>query len=194
MRVCVAQRIPFHIGIHVDPSCEPDRIAEDWNLDLGSVTPAGVWNRHAQRLAREEHLDLEISVRLFAALNIAMADAFIACWHAKFVWWTQRPVTAIRERLDALFLPHIVTPPFPSYVSGHATASGAAAEVLSAFWPQRRSEFRRMAQQAAQSRLLGGIHFRSDNDAGLELGQRVGDRVVSMMNQEVETALSPPAQ
>ncbi len=158
---------------------EQKRIAEEWNLDAGSVTPPGVWNLHAQRLAREKNLDAAGAARVFSTLNAAMMDAFIACWHAKYKWWTERPVTIIRERHDREFLPHLVTPGFPSYVSGHATVSGAAAAVLADFFPESAARLKAMADEAAVSRLYGGIHFKSDNDAGLELGRRVGLRAVA---------------
>jgi membrane-associated phospholipid phosphatase len=109
-----------------------------------------------------------------AALNTAQADAFIACWSAKFTFWTKRPVTLIRELLDPGYLSLIPTPPFPSYPSGHSTTSGAAATVLGALFPDRASEVAAMADEAAISRLYGGIHYRFDNDAGLSLGQRIG--------------------
>jgi membrane-associated phospholipid phosphatase len=150
------------------------RIAEDWNLDLGSVTPGGVWNLHAKKLAQEGKLDDARAAQLFAALNAAMMDAFIACWHAKYRWWTERPVTVIREKYDSAFTPHVITPAFPSYVSGHSSASGAAAEVLAAFFPQEATKLHAMAAEASISRLYGGIHFRSDNEQGLALGRRVG--------------------
>jgi len=101
-------------------TAEQKKIAEEWNLDLGTVTPAGVWNLHARREALARELDMAQTTRLFAALNVAMTDALISCWSAKFRLWTQRPITAIREKFDAKFLPHIITPPFPSYVSGHS--------------------------------------------------------------------------
>jgi membrane-associated phospholipid phosphatase len=157
---------------------EQKRIAEDWNLELGSVTPGGVWNLHAKKLAVEGGLDAAQAARLFAALNVAMMDAFIACWHAKFKWWTERPVTVIREKLDADFMPHVITPAFPSYVSGHSAASGAGAEVLAAYFPAHAEELRAMALEASMSRLYGGIHYRSDNEEGLALGRRVGARAV----------------
>jgi len=153
---------------------EQKRLAEEWNLDLGSVTPGGVWNQHAKRLVLAYGLGAAEAAQVFSTLNAAMMDAFIACWHAKFKWWTERPVTVIRERHDAAFLPHVLTPPFPSYVSGHSSASGAAAEVLAAYFPDEASELHRMALEASMSRLYGGIHFRSDNEAGLELGRRIG--------------------
>jgi membrane-associated phospholipid phosphatase len=111
---------------------------------------------------------------VLAALNTGQADAFIACWDAKFTYWSERPVTAIRRELNPAFLPYIATPPFPSYVSGHSTTSGAASELLSTFFPRDARRLRTMSEEAAVSRLYGGIHFRSDNEAGLALGKKIG--------------------
>jgi hypothetical protein len=153
---------------------EQRRIADFWADGPGTVTPPGHWNAIATDLV--EHADWPTlrSSRLFAVLNTAQADAFIACWDAKYAYWSLRPVTAIRRLIDATWLSYIGTPPFPSYVSGHSTTSGAASIVLGAFFPDRASELDTMAEEAAVSRLYGGIHYRSDNEAGLVLGRRVG--------------------
>jgi hypothetical protein len=153
-------------------------IAEAWNLDRGTVTPAGVWNLEATKLAEDRKLGEPQTVRMLAALNVAMTDALIACWHAKYKWWTVRPISVIRDRYDPQFLSYLITPSFPSYVSGHASASGAAEVVLARFFPEKAEWLRAQAEEAALSRLLGGIHYRSDNEAGLELGREVGRRVV----------------
>jgi membrane-associated phospholipid phosphatase len=153
------------------------KIAEDWNLQAGSVTPPGVWNLRAIELVRADKLGPAAAARALAALNIAMNDAAIACWRAKYRWWKVRPVTVIRERYDADFLPHLVTPPHPSYVSGHSAVSGGAEAALAAFFPGHRSDLHAYAEEAAMSRLWGGIHYRSDNEEGLALGRRVGERV-----------------
>jgi membrane-associated phospholipid phosphatase len=162
-------------------SPEQKRIAEDWNLDRGSVTPAGVWNLKARELIRASGLDAVATARVFAVLNAALADATVASWRAKFTHWTQRPVTAIRERLDPEWLPHLLTPAFPSYVSTHATVSGAAAEVLAAYFPEASQPLQAAADEAAMSRLYAGIHFRSDNDEGLKLGRRIGRLVLERL-------------
>lgn len=154
-------------------------IADEWNLDRGTVTPAGVWNLKAKALAEQQGLRGAETLRMLAALNVAMTDALIACWRAKFKWWTERPVTAIRERYDAAFLSYLITPAFPSYVSGHSTVSGAAERVLARFFPAQADLLRAQSEAAAESRLLGGIHFRSDNDEGLHLGRKIGERVVA---------------
>lgn len=159
---------------------EQRRIAEDWHLDAGSVTPAGVWNRHAVNFALTQGLDQVATVRLLARLNIAMADATIACWKVKYHWWTMRPVTAaaLLEKYD--LKPALATPQHPSFVSGHAAVSAAAATVLAAELPQLSSTVQDMAREAAMSRLYGGIHFRSDNEEGLKLGRLIGAQVVAM--------------
>ena len=167
------------IDVAVALTPEQKRIAEDWNLDLGSVTPGGVWNQHARRLSEQAKLDLAQAARVFSTLNVAMADAFIACWYSKFKWWTERPITVIRDHYDKTFTPHVLTPAFPSYPSGHSCASGAGAEVLAAFFPEHAREIHRMAKEASTSRLYGGIHFSSDNEAGLELGHRIGARALA---------------
>jgi hypothetical protein len=159
-------------------TAEQKAIADRWHLGQGTVTPAGVWNLIALDLVRAGGFDAERSAEVFAALNVAMMDAFIACWYVKYAWWTERPVTAIRERLDPAFLPHLVTPAFPSYTSGHATVSGAAEVVLAAYFPDRAPWLRQQSEEAALSRLYGGIHFRSDNEEGLKHGRRIGARVV----------------
>jgi membrane-associated phospholipid phosphatase len=155
-------------------TAEQKRIADFWADGAGTVTPPGHWNRIALDLVRAPGWSTARASLLFAALNTAQADAFIACWDAKYTYWTLRPVTAIRLLIDTTWSSYIVTPPFPSYVSGHSTTSAAASTVLAAFFPQRAGELKAMAEEAAVSRLYGGIHFRSDNDAGLELGRRVG--------------------
>jgi hypothetical protein len=165
-------------------------IADAWNLDRGTVTPAGVWNLMAADLVRNGKLSPPETVRLFAALNVAMMDAFTACWHAKYKWWTIRPISVIRDRYDPEFLSYLITPPFPSYVSGHASASGAAEVVLARFFPESAGWLRGRAEEAAMSRLYGGIHYRSDNEAGLELGRSVGREVLQRIFGE-PTSASP---
>ncbi|MBK7953452.1 MAG: hypothetical protein IPK02_05480 [Candidatus Accumulibacter sp.] len=112
---------------------EQKRIADEWNLDKGSVTPPGVWNRKAMELVAGRGWGTAETARVLAALNVALSDALIACWWAKFAHWTVRPVNVVREKLDPDFLPCLRRPSrvmFP----GHAAASGAAVGVLAAFF------------------------------------------------------------
>jgi membrane-associated phospholipid phosphatase len=82
-------------------------------------------------------------------------------------------VTAIDASLDPAWSPYIYTPSFPSYPSGHSTTSSAAATVLARFFPEGAARLAAMAREAGESRIYGGIHFPSDNTAGLALGRRV---------------------
>jgi membrane-associated phospholipid phosphatase len=158
-----------------------ERIAKFWVDGSGSVTPPGHWNQIAIDLVVREKLDAAATAQVFAALNIALADTFIAAWDAKYYYWTIRPVTAARHVFGMDIKPAILTPPFPSYVSGHAANSGAAAQVLSAFFPKDAQRLQAMAEEAAMSRLYGGIHYRYDNEDGLALGRKVGDSVVARL-------------
>jgi membrane-associated phospholipid phosphatase len=152
---------------------EQKRIADFWADGAGTATPPGHWNEIALDLIRSRRLGAAAAARVLATLNTAQADAFIACWDAKFTYWSERPVTAIRRDIDPGWLSYIPTTPFPSYVSGHSTTSEAASEVLAAYFPDAAGRLRAWAKEAAVSRLYGGIHFRSDNDSGLALGRQV---------------------
>jgi hypothetical protein len=166
---------------------ERKRAAEEWNLEAGSVTPAGVWMQRtlkevgAAAVGMPRRDALRMALTSTAAVSIAMQDAFIACWRVKMRDWSERPITSVRRTLDPAFAPLLVTPGFPSYVSGHATVSAAAATILAHLFPQAAGEFAHLAQEAADSRLWGGIHFRSDNEEGVRLGRAVGEDVVRAM-------------
>jgi membrane-associated phospholipid phosphatase len=153
---------------------EQRAIALFWADGPGTFTPPGHWNEIALGLVRTHGLDTAQAARVFAVLNTAQADAFICIWDAKYAYWSLRPITAIRREIDPSWSPVITTPPFPSYVSGHSGTSGAAATVLSAFFPAEAMQLRAWANEAALSRLYGGIHFPTDNEVGLALGISVG--------------------
>lgn len=155
--------------------------AQAWNLDAGSVTPAGVWVQLALDELQAHGADTALTGTVLAAVTTCMHDAFVECWRVKLRDWSERPVTAVRRDLDASFAPLLVTPGFPSYVSGHSTVSAAAATVLSHFWPAQSGRYHAMAQEAALSRLWGGIHFTSDNEQGLLLGNAVGRDAVAQL-------------
>jgi hypothetical protein len=155
-------------------SIDHQEVASFWEDKLGSFSPPGHWNLIALQLVRSRGLSTPHAALVFATLNTGQADAFIACWDAKFTYWSVRPVTAVRRELDPGWSPYIFTPPFPSYVSGHATVSGAASQILAHFFPDDATQLRDWAEEAALSRLYGGIHYRTDNEVGLWLGRQVG--------------------
>jgi len=169
--------------IEVQKNLTPQQraIAKFWVDGSGSVTPPGHWNRIAQDLTRKYRLDDRQSLRLFALLNVALADSFIAAWEAKYYYWTGRPVSMARSVRNHALTPAILTPPFPAYPSGHAAFSGAAARILGTVFPQEAQSVGAMAEEAAISRLYGGIHYRHDNDDGLTLGRAVAHAALARL-------------
>ena len=128
-------------GAMAGPSRTPeqDTIALFWADGAGTETPPGHWNSIARQVALRYGNTLEQNARLFALLNIAMADAAISAWDAKYTFNNWRPVTAIRNGdddgnaatvADPAWNSFIVNPPFPDYVSSQSTFSAAAATVL----------------------------------------------------------------
>jgi hypothetical protein len=171
-----------------------------WDDGPGTFGPAGHWNDIAIDIVRNRNLSTEKAARVFALMNAAIVDAFIAVWDAKYAYWTLRPVTAIRDRPsvcggashDPNWVPNIFTPPFPSFPSGHTGESAAAARVLQFFFPDKGQDpssivdqvgptgsFDEIAEEVALSRMLAGIHFRADNEEALRLGRRIAALAIS---------------
>jgi len=153
---------------------EQIRLVRKW----AETSPPTLWNDLLfARVSRARPPPLEVA-RAYAYLNTAMHDAFVSCWRTKYRYMVARPF----QRQPSLRTV-IKTPNFPSYTSGHATISGAASEVLAALYPAEADLFRRQAQEAADSRLWGGIHFRHDNEEGLAVGRKIGGKVVDVMRR-----------
>jgi membrane-associated phospholipid phosphatase len=155
------------------------RIANFWNDGLNTYTPPGHWNRFAKEEAVAKKLSPVRTARVFAYLNMAIADAGIACWDAKYYYHYPRPIQTIPG-----FKTILGTPNFPAYTSGHAAFSGAAAEVMAHFFPSNASQFRTWAEEAAMSRIYGGIHYQFDADAGLDQGRKSAAYSVARAKQD----------
>ncbi|MHA4846186.1 phosphatase PAP2 family protein [Flavitalea antarctica] len=134
-----------------------------------------IWTELANQKIFEYHLDnnTPACARIYALLNVAMHDVSIAIMDAKYAYWGTRPIL-----YDTTFRPLVSTPPFPGYPSGHATASSTASTVLQYFFPGDAAQFKKTAQECADSRFYAGIHFKTDNEVGLVLGKKVGDYIV----------------
>lgn len=145
---------------------EQTRLAQKWN----SVDPWAPWNETASAAILRHHMSDADAARVYAVLNAASSDAVIACFEAKYHYWTIRPSQADTSiaLADSVSLPN-----FPSYPSGHACSAGAFDAVLGHYFPEDRAEFTRIAEEQAMSRLYGGIHYRFDDDTGLALGRTV---------------------
>ncbi len=186
-------------------TADQTNIALFWANGGGTATPPGHLNIMAQKAAIAEDNTLSENARLFAELNVALADAAIMAWDAKYDTNFWRPITAIRAAdtdgnastvKDVNWNSLIATPPFPTYVSGHSSFSGAAAAVLRKFFgfdqfkftlpsedskvPNREfTSFSQAAQESTDSRMFGGIHFRFDNEDGLKAGGKLGEYVAA---------------
>ena len=145
---------------------EQTKLAQRWN----SADPWARWNEVASDALRRHHMSDADATRVLAVLNAAASDAVIACFEAKYHYWTIRPSQA---DTNIVLADNVSLPNFPSYPSGHACSAGAFDAVLGHFFPQERAEFTRIAEEQAMSRLYGGIHYRFDDDEGLALGRVV---------------------
>ena len=143
------------------------QIAQKWALTTGSLT-AGFWNEEATKRITRYALNERRAARVLALMHMAAMDATIACYDAKYTYWFIRPYKADR----AITTP-IGRPNHPSYPSSHGCSSGASAYVLGALFPQDAAELGAMAEEAAQSRLYAGIHYRFDKDASLGIARQV---------------------
>lgn len=182
---------------------EQKTIATYWGDGAGATgTPPGHWIAIVGQIARRDELSLAAAAEAYARVGIAVTDAFIQCWSVKYVFNLQRPVTYIRDNIDATWSPFIDTPPFPSYTSGHSTQSGAVARVLTDMFgvkaftdtlhadhdlvpfqaPRSFGSFDEAAAEAAVSRLYGGIHYAFDNNHGLAAGLCIGQAILARVN------------
>lgn len=182
---------------------EQRTIAQFWSDDPGlTATPPGHWMALAGQLIDDHDLNLEEASTLYALLGIATFDAVISCWEEKYRAYLMRPVTYIQEHIDPAWEPLLTTPPFPEYTSGHSTFSGAAATILSEVLgdisfedrthdhrdmeSRHFDDFHQAADEAARSRLYGGIHYPMANENGLTQGQCVADSVLEAIDLRAE--------
>lgn len=189
-------------------SLEQKAIADFWDCNpwaaqfighisyaIKKISPGGHWMGITRIAIEQANLDLVEASRLYALVSISLFDAFISCWDEKYRSNYIRPVTAIQELVNPTWTPYLQTPPFPEYTSGHSVASRAAATVLTAWFgntfsynddselpyglPARKfSSFHAAADEAAISRLYGGIHFRPAIEVGKQMGEQVGNQVI----------------
>ena len=166
------------------------------------ITPGAHWIGITKIACNQAGLDFSQTVSAHAKTSIAIFDAFISCWDEKYRSNLIRPETLINQYIDENWKPVLQTPPFPEYTSGHSVVSGAASRVLTEIFggnfsfdddtevpyglPIRSYEsFEQAAQEAAISRMYGGIHYRAAIEVGLQQGINVGNTVIhSLLSQQ----------
>ena len=159
------------------------------------ITPGGHWIGIAAIASRQSQADFGRAVETYAMTSIALFDAFISCWDEKWRSIVVRPETLINQYLDEDWVPLLQTPPFPEYTSGHSVISRAAAVTLTNLYgenfafhdtteleyglPARQfTSFISASEEAAISRLYGGIHYMMACENGVTQGQEVGEFIV----------------
>lgn len=153
---------------------ERRRIANFWQDGLGTYTPPGHWNEFAKEFIVKYRLNPLRTARTFAYLNMAMMDGGISCWDAKYYYHYPRPIQVIPG-----FKTIAGTPNFPAYTSGHSVFSAAGAEVLAYIFPQETTLVRGWAEEAALSRVYGGIHWTFDATVGTAQGIDVAQYTIN---------------
>lgn len=160
------------------------------------ISPAGHWVGIAGQAMKQHNAPLIKGLYTYALLSIAIYDAVIAAWDEKYRSNYIRPETAIQQAISPTWLPFLQTPPFPEYPSGHSVISMASATILTSLYgdhqfytdsteleyglPRRNFQsFYQAANEAAISRLYGGIHFREAIENGKLMGRKVGEFVLS---------------
>ena len=185
--------------------CNPFVAVNRGHYMFGSkkITPGAHWIGICKIAAKNTQADFDKTVYAYTKTSIAIADAFISCWDEKYRSNLIRPETLINKYIDPSWMPILQTPPFPEYTSGHSVVSGAAAEALTTVFgddfafdddteipyglPVRSfKSFRAAAQEAAISRVYGGIHYNAAVYVGIDQGINVG----SWVNSEVEFELN----
>lgn len=153
---------------------ERRRIANFWQDGLGTYTPPGHWNQFAKTFIIKYKLNPLRSARTFAYLNMAMMDGGISCWDAKYYYHYPRPIQVIEG-----FKTIAGTPNFPAYTSGHSVFSAAGAAVLGYIFPEEAALVSSWAEEAALSRVYGGIHWTFDAKIGTAQGTNVAQYTIN---------------
>jgi PAP2 superfamily len=186
-------------------TAEQKEIAAFWaDNPTETQTPAGHSYNITNIAVKQSKAGLGKAAEAFARAGITLNDAFINCWKCKFKYNNERPYTMIRRTIDATWKPLFTTPPFPGFPSGHSTQSSAVSDVLTDFFGQNFAftdnshegrkdvttgivlksrdfkSFAAFSQEAAVSRLYGGIHPRQDNETGIAEGKKVAKNVLAL--------------
>ena len=162
------------------------------------ITPGAHWIGIVKIASRKSESDFDKTLFAYTKTSVAIADAFISCWDEKYYSNLIRPETLINEHFDDSWEPVLQTPPFPEYTSGHSVVSGAAATALTSIFGDNFSfdddtelpyglpvrsfnSFNEAANEAAISRMYGGIHYRAAVDVGVKQGRDLGQLVVDRL-------------
>ncbi|MEN2282728.1 vanadium-dependent haloperoxidase [Algoriphagus sp. SE2] len=183
--------------------CNPFKVEFSGHMAIGvkKISPGGHWIGITGIAAEKSDLSFTETAFVHALVGMALHDAFISCWKAKYDTDRIRPETVINQKMDQRWRPLLQTPPFPEYTSGHSVISRASAVVLTGYFgdnfefidssetyfglPERPfPSFLYASEEAAISRLYGGIHFRDAIEEGVKQGEKIGDMIWSKVGSQ----------
>ncbi|MFY0688082.1 MAG: vanadium-dependent haloperoxidase [Cyclobacteriaceae bacterium] len=167
------------------------------------ITPGGHWMGITAIATRSAKSSFDETIEAYTMTSIALFDGFISCWEEKWRSIVVRPETVINENIDEEWLPLLQTPPFPEYTSGHSVISRSAAVTLTSIYgdnfafldtteveygltKREFTSFIHASEEAAISRMYGGIHYMMAIDNGVDQGQKVGEFVVKNVKTRKE--------
>jgi len=170
-------------------------------FSVKKISPGAHWMGICKIACQNTDADFDRTVFAYAKTSISIADAFISCWDEKYRSNLVRPVTVINQHIDEDWVPILQTPPFPEYTSGHSVISGAASKVLTSIFgndfkfddttelkfglPIRHyTSFQEASDEAAMSRMYGGIHYRAAVEEGIKQGNDLGTYVVNNLKMK----------
>lgn len=204
-----------HAAIAMYWDCNPFALQQVGHLEFGlkKISPGGHWMGITGIACKKRKFSLAKTAFTHALVAMGMADAFISCWSNKYRYNRVRPVTAINRLIDRTWVPLLQTPPFPEYTSGHSVISTAASTILTQIFgnnfsftddtevefglPRRTfNSFSLASEEAAISRLYGGIHFRDAIENGVKEGKQIGLFVIekSGLTQKEKITEAKPAK
>ena len=190
-------------NVRTNLTAEQKAIALFWADSPGQTgTPPGHWVSIMNLIAAQKNLNMAEAAQMYGLVCIALGDAFISCWEAKYRVNLMRPKTYVRQYLnDPTWEPFIKTPPFPEFTSGHSVCSGAASSILTTIFgdvafldntnnalyaPRSFTSFTEAAKEAAVSRLYGGIHFKPATEVGIKQGQLIAQKVLTYIDIKIK--------
>lgn len=171
------------------------------------ISPGGHWMNITRVVSNQANADFVKAAEAYTLVAVALFDGFVSCWDEKYRSKLIRPETYINQYINEDWTPLLQTPPFPEYTSGHSVVSGASSVVLTklfgdnfAFTDSTEVEFgltarsfksfQHAAEEAAISRMYGGIHYRPAIEHGITEGRAVGNHVLQRLRTRRETVAS----
>ncbi|EON78550.1 hypothetical protein ADIS_0900 [Lunatimonas lonarensis] len=190
--------------------CNPFFVSYSGHMAIGikKISPGGHWMGITGIASQQAGLSFAETVQIHTVLALSLHDAFVSCWAEKYQSDRIRPITAINKYIDESWQPLLQTPPFPEYTSGHSVISRVSARLLTDYFgdnfeftdtsevyfglPERDfTSFLQAADEAAISRLYGGIHFRDAIEEGVRQGDKIADYVLSLTGKNTFSAIPP---